>query len=367
MADSHHPRPPFFQLILAKLAASRFLTTSLVIHVALITLLGSVVLFKATQQTDGFVAVGSDGILAEQAEQASEPTDTPQEFEEPAAASAPAESAITPASSIQSLAENASFSMSGPSDQQVFGNTIGISDRAMTSVGGASTSKASTGGGKLSGTLFGVKIETNKLGVMLDVSGSAHPFLLGALEEIDKNFKGMPTVLVFGCGGKKDYKNSSFSMKDAAKSDKDYKEMEDALQDRDDAVKKAAGETVFGQVANARNNKKLKDLDRYLGRMLKRPDVYWSVNDKGFNPRFGTHIVMKFLADQDVDTIYWFSDLADAFDVEAAEDIGKKLKAKGIKVIAHDFDPSPNSTAAVKAAEKIVELTGGQLISKKLN
>jgi len=39
-----------------------------------------------------------------------------------------------------------------------------------------------------------------KLGVILDISGSAHGFLSAAINEVEKNFDHNPTLLVMGCG-----------------------------------------------------------------------------------------------------------------------------------------------------------------------
>lgn len=371
--DPKNARPPFLQAILAKLAASRFLTTSLVIHIALITLLGSVVIFKAAQQQDAFVAsVGTDGILSESAEPASEAAETPQEFEEPSAPSTSEPSAVSQASAIQSLTEGGSFTISAPSDTQMMGNTLSMTDRMTSNAvgnGGRTGGAGGGSGGKLSGSLFGVKIETKKLGVMVDVSGSAHPFLLGALMEVEQSFKGMPTVLVFGCGAKKSVKSSDFAIKGALQADKDYAKQLEILSSKPaEAQRKAAEETVYGQVAKASLTPGTKALGQYFDRMQKQANVYWSVSDKGENPRFGADHVMKFLADQDVDTIYWFSDCNDVFEIPAAEEIAKKLKAKGIRVIAHNFTglDDPKVNPGVPAAKKIVEETGGQYISKKI-
>jgi len=55
----------------------------------------------------------------------------------------------------------------------------------------------SGGGG---GSLFGTKIKSNNLGVILDISGSAHEHLDKAFTEIDKSFPKSHIVLVVGCG-----------------------------------------------------------------------------------------------------------------------------------------------------------------------
>jgi len=48
--------------------------------------------------------------------------------------------------------------------------------------------------------LFGVSVTAENLGVILDISGSAHAYLSQAIEEIDRNFPKAHMVLVVGCG-----------------------------------------------------------------------------------------------------------------------------------------------------------------------
>lgn len=360
MPESHMnraSRSPLVQTLLVRLSASRFVTTSLLIHLALIVLVGGVVVFKSGQQTDFFLGSES-GILTEEVDEDTADAPEPvQEFEEPSEgnSSSSEASAVSPASAISSLTSGSNFSITAPSDQQLLGNNISVTERKLTTGSGMGTGNRGSGstGGKLRGTLFGVKIETRKLGIMLDVSGSAHPYLLEVFEEVDKSFKFMPTILLFGCGAKDGIEPHAFSMKEAARAERDFEKNQNVE------------ETVFGQVANALKNPDLKDLAKYMERMLNRKQVYWSVNDEGVNPRFGTNLAMKFLMDQDADTIYWFSDLEDPFDTKVAEEIGTKLKQKGVRVIAHNFTGIAHKQGE-KAAQIIVDLTGGELITRRL-
>jgi len=85
-----------------------------------------------------------------------------------------------------------------------------------------------------------------------------------------------------------------------------------------------------------------------------------SVNDPSIPQTAGCQFAFEQLIKDGADTIYWFGDFADRVDKEVAEDLGRKLKARGVKVIAHNFTGGKVSPEAMI----IVDKTGGQAISK---
>lgn len=365
---SESPRNSDRRTLLARLAAYRFLSSSLLLHLVLVALLGSAVLFHAKQSDYFVVADPETGFLLDQPVEVIDQSEPEPEFEEDSATESSETETAAQASAIQSLTEAASFSISAPMDAQLFGNRLAVGEHTMDAGSGEGSGGRKPGGGgrgKLSGTLFGVKVETAKLGVMLDVSNSSHPYLLGALREIDRSFRGMPTVLVFGCGASSQYDESSFTVREGVRAAKEYEKIDESVS-RDPTMKGEAHgffETVFGQVALARHTPNLEELDLYFDELLTRPGVYWLVNEKGANPRLGTHAAMRFLAGKGVDTIYWFADFADPFELECANKAAEVLRRKGIKVIAHNFDARMSNSGSVQAAQVIVEGTGGQYLT----
>lgn len=329
--------------------ASRFFTTSLIIHVIVVTLLGGVVLFRATRDPGNFTSVGSaDGFLSEQpAEQAGEAEAT--EFEEPseAAAISPSQT-VVPASAISSLSDSAaSWSTSASMDYAPSGNLLN-SARALPSGTGAGTgSGTGVGGGgkgKMGGTLFGVKVEAKKLGVVLDVSGSAHPFLLHAINELEKSFQGSPIVLYTGCG----------MSANATAKDYDVKISSGAVARLD---KPHHAVSVYAAI-NIWMGLNPNDADA-IKRLLRRKDVFITVTEEKTNPTLGCQFALEKLISEQVDTIYWFADFTDKIDPAAAQELAGKLQAKGIKVIAHNF--AGKSVPAT--AMTLVNTTGGQAIT----
>lgn len=341
--------PSLHQRLTRKMMASRFLTTSLLIHVMLISLLGSVVLFQAARDTSSFVSVGSsDGFLSDQpAEQAAEAEVT--EFEEPAEAAAVSPSAsVAPASAISSLTDSAaSWSTAATMDYAAFGNSLNATRTLSSGTGSGTGSGSGLGGGgkgKMSGTLFGVKVEAQKLGVVLDVSGSAHPYLAHALAEIDKSFKGAPTVLYLGCGLVSDSKAKDYEVKRA----KSYAKQ---LENGDPEVPITV---IVGGLMRQEN-----ESGKSLKRLMRTKDAFITVSDKKTPPTVGCQYALESLIQEGVDTIYWFADFTDKVDAEAAQDLAAKLQAKGIKVIAHNFAGKPVPPGVMT----IVSATGGQAIT----
>lgn len=103
MDASSEPKP-FIKRLQERLAASRFFTFSLLLHIIIVVLGGSVVLFKAYIEPPDFVAQGGD-LLGEEAAQAP-PPDTPQDMQqtftpETPQVNAPTIEAITTTSSVQ--------------------------------------------------------------------------------------------------------------------------------------------------------------------------------------------------------------------------------------------------------------------------
>ncbi len=204
--------------------------------------------------------------------------------------------------------------------------------------------KGTTGG------LFGLQVTSSNLGVVLDVSGSAHKHLDKTIAEIDKNFPTAHMVLVVGCGmsdgkgafagggGKVPGKPRVVAYRDI-ESEKQYNSLKRSVPGQLEDFFKKTGE------------KRSKELRRYFE---KRENLYVLYGGDILAANFAFDYVME----RNVDTIYWFADFADNINGNTVDDLGKRLQRNGIKVIAHNFLGKPVAPKVKEMAEK----TGGQTI-----
>lgn len=351
MQPQQEPRKSPSNRLIKKLAQSRFFTFSLLFHVVLISIVGSFVLFEASQNQDAFTAIGAEGTFLQESDAPEEAQEMPQEFEDPTAVPMQETdpSSVSPQSALSTLAESPSnWTTSASMDQMRVGSSVSAASMNRLSTGSATASGKSSGGsssGKMSGTLCGVKVETSKLGVILDVSGSAHAYLRHALKEVER-FKGAEIVLYPGCGMGGNSKDKDYHMAPAKPAYDRFNR--DARQ----------GAGVFGQIVPW--IQKYPDEEAGIKKLIASDATYVSINEPGSRTSLGCRFAFEHLIRDGVDTIYWFADFGDEMDAKAAEELAFQLKSKGIKVIAHNF-----TGAAVRPEALIlVEKTGGKAISK---
>lgn len=202
----------------------------------------------------------------------------------------------------------------------------------------------------ITGNLFGQKITANNLGVVLDVSGSAHAHLDKAIAEIDASFPNAHMVLVVGCG-----------MSDGTV----------ALQGGGGKVPGKPRVIPYSRRSSEGNNNNLErsvpgQLQRFFRGMgqEKREDLkrYFDRRDNLYALYGGdivaTNFAFEHLIDKDVDAIYWFADFADGLNPGIVEDLTNQLQRKRIKVIAHNF----LGRNVRFAAKEMAEATGGSTI-----
>jgi len=201
-----------------------------------------------------------------------------------------------------------------------------------------------------SGSLFGRKVSSRNLGVVLDISGSAHVHLDKAIAEIDKNFPNAHIVFVVGCG------------------------MSDGKAAFAGGGGKVPGKPRIVPYKNRDSEKKYNSLKRSVPGQLKlffgrtgkeRGDELRKYFDKRDNlyALYGgnitaTNFAFDFLLDINVDTIYWFADFADGIDEKTIENLTKDLKQRSVTVISHNFLGKPVG----KLATEMTKETGGQTI-----
>jgi hypothetical protein len=325
---------------------------SVLLHVCLFFLVGSWVIIQAVspklppQPVDG-------NYTSEQVTEPPppEPEDTP----EPTPSSDPVETTQAPAQTrmpddlVTSVAVNNSFVMPPSVGVYVPGAPIAGGQQA------GSGSKVSAEVAKLTvGKIFGTEVAAKKLGVIIDVSGSAHPYLLPVLADVQKNFPDAVIILAMGCG-----------MVDGAPAPKilDYTTavpdpVKDSRLKKDGPEYQQWGRTSLAQInwAKTRGSK----YERLFDELKARGNVYCIYGgDTGV-----TQYAFKELYKHQVDTIYWFADFDDAIQDNAAKKVLSDVKNRSIKVIAQNFSGDPNKKG-MKCAKELTKETGGTLVVKK--
>lgn len=187
-------------------------------------------------------------------------------------------------------------------------------------------------GGIRTGMIFGRKIEAARLGVILDVSGSAQPFLAGAVDEIHKGFADATLILYPGCGlvafdGKCEHTIRKYSTIPAKEID--------------------AGAGYFttpaylvkalriGEFAAMTRRTTVKDTLFVSWYAEKAPDG--SSISIGPKLMFQTQVAFDDLLKRGVDAIYWFADFDDAVDPRVADRLSAELLNKHVRLHVHNF------------------------------
>ncbi len=207
------------------------------------------------------------------------------------------------------------------------------------------------GGSGGSGSLFGRKITSSNLGVVLDISGSAHQHLDKAIAEIDKSFPKAHIVFVVGCGmsdGKGSFAGGGGKVPGKPRVVA-YKKI-DSEKEHNSLARSAPAqlEKFFKQAGE----KRAKELRKYFER---RDNLYALYG----GDVYGTNFAFDFLFDTNVDTVYWFADFADGIDKKTIEDLTKQLTKNSVTVISHNFMGKPVGELATEMTEK----TGGETFS----
>lgn len=319
------------------------LPLSLMVHVGILLVIGGTVIIQRTipkpppigeiQQYDSSSV--EDMPIDNLSEDLPEPTDLPQPDD-------PLDVTPTTSVTVTEINNYASTIMTdAPSASSFALPTAGVMGNLDKVKAAPSATKSSgAAGAPRSIKLFSAKLDNvSSLGVILDVSGSAHPFLPAAIKEVEKNFEDSPTFLAFGCGIKKDGK-AKVEVYGDVKYDKDKD--------------KPGSRTTLGQLEMAKQRNK--DMEKYLKKFEKRNDVWTTIG----GDIWVTQYAFETLIDQGVDTIYWFCDFQDKVDQDVMDDLIKTLKKKGIRVIAHNFSGKPVPTAQAQMAKE----TGGKSISE---
>ncbi|MDR1190468.1 MAG: hypothetical protein LBK60_02240 [Verrucomicrobiales bacterium] len=196
------------------------------------------------------------------------------------------------------------------------------------------------------GQIFGTQVEAGKLGVIIDYSGSARPFLGKVYADIERSFKDAVIVLTHGCG-----------IKDPAGTN----------------IKVSVEKFTKGRLAQRmqfyvdRSIQRKDGAEKMFEALLARKDVYY-VNCNGSTKSISdihmTHFAFAELFKRGVDTVYWFSDFMDAIDSAPAQKLLEEIKARNIRVYINNFT-GLTANEGMKFARQLTRETGGTATVKK--
>lgn len=207
------------------------------------------------------------------------------------------------------------------------------------------------------GTVFGMNVESAKLGVVFDVSFSTHEAIDSALAEIEKSFPDAMVVLAPGCG-----------MEDQVKGKRVRGKILEGAEYRKNIKKFQYDKCRFYMgaflPALLQKNKKFEAMWDKAGRQKRMYVLHLDQPTKETEKMInGTQLAIKFAVEQGVDTIWWMADFKDPIDKEIIEKLGRELQKDGIKVMQHDFDGGDELRSPPK--NSLADLTGGKVIVSK--
>jgi hypothetical protein len=327
--------------ILQRISDSRFFTFSLCLHTIFVLIAGGTVLFHVTSTPPDFEA-GAGGMLVEEPDQKKPPseptftTTTDRQFTPAPPVMIIPLSALVTASQVVPTWKMPVLpkpSLRGMTDSvrdtlATLGDRLG---KPAPSPGSDGALAGSTGGARWA-TIFGKKITASRLGVILDVSGSAQPRLAGAVTEIQNGFADATIILYPGCGmvqfdGKPDCEIRKFSSI---------------------TPQELAANT--GYFTTRAQLVKALTIDNFQ-KMTARPSVkdtlfvawYGGVGKENTGARLigQTQVAFDDLIKRGVDAIYWFSDFEDAVDPRVADRLAAQLQSRHIVLHVHNFSGHP--------------------------
>jgi hypothetical protein len=320
---------------------------SAVIHALIFLVVGTVVVFESPLVTEFFVA---DNIDASDLSQEMEIEPVILDEQQPLPDVAPTETVTTVENSFSDEAATPAdliiASVPAPTSS-AFALPKNVGSPTGTLFGNKA-SKGQEGAGRgVTATIFGKSIKASRLGVILDVSFSAHPLLDYAIEEIQKGFPDAILMFAPGCElndrpteivpvGEYEKTAKNYSKEKYPKAQYYTKGFIDKLLSResfkdiwDDADRSGLGYVIFCEVKN----------NHGLG---------------GIAEAF-THLI-----DQGADVIYWFADFDDKISVPQMEETLKELRRNNVKVMLHDFKSPLGKNHNIEHLRTIADKTGGE-------
>ncbi|NJK90748.1 MAG: hypothetical protein HC904_02285 [Blastochloris sp.] len=334
------------------------ISISVLLHAAMLTVIGGVVIIEQVVPKTNFSPVVLGETIQDQVVDANEVVD---EIVDPGGGGmleVPADEVAMPESSmsvesVDALSVESALPSSWTLSSAASLGTAGMGSGLGTGSGsgGGASGGVGTGKGKTIGRLFGKQVEAQKLGVILDISMSAHDKLPAAVQEIQRSFRNMPLVMAFGCGINPQAVDKDDSARIYRFADKKPHPEQDSATGGN---KKGPSRTTLGMIAAA--ELKNPEVRQIMETLRSDPNAY-ILYSKSISV---TQLAFEKLIEEGCDTIYWFADFADAVDPKEMEKLTRELKRREIKVIAHNF-----SGKAVPALQtQMARETGGDTLSK---
>lgn len=320
------------------------LAISLAIHVLFLLAFGSVAIFKGSIPKLPFV---SQEIAAEAAPEApgpsEEPTSVLEESSDPFAAETPAESSTAESSApldmltvvggatwAPAIPQNVPISETGPMGDA--GKRLGTGAELAKRMGGPLTGKQ----------LFGIPVQAQKLGVIVDVSGSMQKYAPGIFREIFDKFPDADVILTNG-GGMVDWETALTKFnEEVATKKKNAKERGNDFRGATKMEKPRLARFNTGEAEDwvpVRGSKIDQD---YKGLKNEYPDLYDQMRKRGntwfitsYTAAHAVYLAFEQLLQRKAGAIYWFSDFADPIEGKEAENVAKLIREGQIEVILH--------------------------------
>ncbi len=163
--------------------------------------------------------------------------------------------------------------------------------------------------------MFGEPIEGEVLGVILDVSGSMAEFLPMVIREVDKNYKNAPVVFI-----------NHAKLLGAADSTRIYPIVEKEVMPHWPKEWEKGNSPFWFLWHDLPRKAPQRSVDRLIETFKTRQNMFIA---RGGNNRIAA--AADFLAEQNCDSLYVFSDFEDFVDEDLAADLGQRLGRKKIK------------------------------------
>jgi len=218
--------------------------------------------------------------------------------------------------------------------------------------------------------IFGRTVQSAKFGAILDISFSTHSTIDVAVNEITEGFPDAVLVLAPGCGmnatkggeiiegqlyekNLKDYgveglMSSATFLENLLRRNRNFKNL------WDDAKRDGRGYVLHVPFDP-------KEIEDQVEEKLEQiEDTDGDPKDARIFEIYSTQYAFTFLESQGCDTIYWMADFADRVQENVVKDLAKDLKRAGIKVIQHDFKGGDHLND--KAKSYLYRETGGEKI-----
>ncbi len=319
------------------------LTMSLLVHAVLILIAFFLVKFAVDQKKEevvDFLPGGGGGGKSNQAKMASHRKSVSMSVPKTRIVSTSSTAAVTLPDVPM---ENTNSSLSGFAMPSAGGMGGGEGGLKGSGKGGLMGSGFGTGVGPGHGagfvSMFGKKLDSRRLAVVLDVSKSMHPFIPTVVKEANKISGGCPIVMFYGCG-LTESKDTSIERKRSEKAaGKDFERF---------------WRVTFGTVADKDKKDTLPTKDVF--------DVFNDRRDTFYFEKIGNYAWLALTSKEldNADAIYWFADFKDPVDKGQLEDLAKTMLKRRQKLYVHASGNDPKSLSLVE--EIVVKPTGGQVL-----